>query len=362
MDAPSPPRAPPFLPAYRAAAAASIGTAGDLRDMDEWLTTRASPRFAAAAASAAKSSFVKRKCERWFVCICTSYPSLVALSSSAMTPALLHSTSSSPVAARTAAAAARTLPKSIRSQSTCVTTVPAAAAAEISARAASARADGRFRRKTFAAPFSAKSLAATSPVPDVQPVTAKDLPVSGPCAAAKAGYTTEVTSGGVYSPLLKSWPIADAPHAPPSRQAGSRRRGTNVRGVTNTARRAEARRRERRGVVGESVDASSTRASHGRVCGCACAVVTVSSSRAASAKRQFLRAWRRATSSRDGSLLLWQQQRADRARATRTLSCPVLSLRAAPRCVVVDGGHGRRPRHTGRRHPRVVRRTAGPRV
>ena len=44
------------------------------RAHEEWLTMRASPRRLAAVSSAGMHSWVRRKWERWLVCICTSQP------------------------------------------------------------------------------------------------------------------------------------------------------------------------------------------------------------------------------------------------------------------------------------------------
>mmetsp|Transcript_1433 Transcript_1433/g.3430 ORF Transcript_1433/g.3430 Transcript_1433/m.3430 type:complete len:229 (-) Transcript_1433:173-859(-) len=84
----SPPSSPPFFCRY-----SGKRRSVDFRARLEWETTRASPRSSAARSSRTKSSLVRRKWLRWLVCICTSYPSTVAISFSAITPALSASTS-----------------------------------------------------------------------------------------------------------------------------------------------------------------------------------------------------------------------------------------------------------------------------
>lgn len=89
-------------------------------------------------------SRASRKCERWLVCSCTSYPSAVARSSTAMTPALQKRmcTPTGPAALTSALAAARTEAKDWRSQSMVVTAVDGPLA-RTAFSAAAARSDGR---------------------------------------------------------------------------------------------------------------------------------------------------------------------------------------------------------------------------
>mmetsp|Transcript_10044 Transcript_10044/g.36697 ORF Transcript_10044/g.36697 Transcript_10044/m.36697 type:complete len:208 (+) Transcript_10044:806-1429(+) len=142
-----------------------------------WLTMRASPLAAAAFEMSGNSSLVSRKCDRWLTCICTSYPSAVATSFIAITPALLHSTSmlpSLPSMLFTWLAASRTDWKLCRSQST-PSTVASGKAARQSSRNLVARSDLRLRQITRA-PLSSSTREAILPQPVVVPVSTTVLP------------------------------------------------------------------------------------------------------------------------------------------------------------------------------------------
>mmetsp|Transcript_29235 Transcript_29235/g.66917 ORF Transcript_29235/g.66917 Transcript_29235/m.66917 type:complete len:204 (+) Transcript_29235:435-1046(+) len=172
IELPLPPRFPPFLPKYLA----SSFLEGLRRAPEEWWTMRASPRRVAAFSRRGRSSRHMMKCERWFVCIWMSQPSSVALSSMAMIPALLQSTSSpcSPTSWFTCWQAARTDLKLIRSHAT-VVTLACGKSFLMASSASVARCDRRLSIRTCA-PTLAIALAATNPVPVVQPVTTTTLP------------------------------------------------------------------------------------------------------------------------------------------------------------------------------------------
>mmetsp|Transcript_37522 Transcript_37522/g.89882 ORF Transcript_37522/g.89882 Transcript_37522/m.89882 type:complete len:259 (+) Transcript_37522:294-1070(+) len=148
---------------------------------EEWVTSRASPRLSAAFLMEGNTSEPSRKWDSWFVCICTSNPSLVLSSSNAMIPALLQSTSSPPYALTssfTIEAASFTLSKLMRSQSIVLITVfdPSTLYFCRPSSAFEALSDFRFRSKTRSAFFDMAARAMATPSPDVVPVIATVFP------------------------------------------------------------------------------------------------------------------------------------------------------------------------------------------
>mmetsp|Transcript_66244 Transcript_66244/g.173683 ORF Transcript_66244/g.173683 Transcript_66244/m.173683 type:complete len:239 (-) Transcript_66244:26-742(-) len=229
----SPPRLPPVFCRYLASSLALPEFAAMLL----WFTTRASPRSADAFSSSGQSSAVSRKCERWFVCICVSQPSSVAMSGEAMTPALLQRTSRplSPRAVRSSFAASRTPLKLMRSQCTRRTS-QSGAASRTSARAWSERAEWRFSMMRLAAVF-AITLAQMRPIPELQPVMATVLPCMlgrplqnwGKCLDSRAA----AASPGAMAPAEPVMPVRRpraAPMAACCAREGRRGKGTRCWG------------------------------------------------------------------------------------------------------------------------------------
>mmetsp|Transcript_43570 Transcript_43570/g.79343 ORF Transcript_43570/g.79343 Transcript_43570/m.79343 type:complete len:341 (+) Transcript_43570:122-1144(+) len=172
MPSASPPSCPPFFSKYSCFRPPEV----ILRAPLLWLTTLASPRNSAAFVSSGHTSAVKRKWDKWFVCIWVSHPSTVASSLVAIMPALLHSTSSPllPSVFFSSCAVCFTFSKLMRSHGTRVMSAPGTSCLS-AAKASSARAEDLFSMRTLA-PCWAQTFAQIRPVPDVQPVTATTLP------------------------------------------------------------------------------------------------------------------------------------------------------------------------------------------